>query len=66
MSWDPFAVHLGEEGGEGLAGVMESTEEHLGSCTEGSGSGIVATALGEFAEHRFGVMGERVDRRPHQ
>ncbi|MFV2195426.1 DUF6507 family protein [Nocardiopsis sp. LOL_012] len=54
------AGHLGEEGGEGLVGVMENIEEHLGNCAEWSKSGIVAMALGEFAEHHFGVMGEMV------
>lgn len=52
------AGHLGEEGGgEGLVGVMESVEEHVVDSGEYARSGIVSKALGEFAEHYFGIMG---------
>ncbi|WP_433696763.1 DUF6507 family protein [Nocardiopsis sp. CA-288880] len=53
------AGHLGEEGsGEGLVGVMENVEEHLVDSGEYAKSGIVGMALGEFAEHYFGIMGD--------
>ncbi|MFD6096008.1 DUF6507 family protein [Nocardiopsis flavescens] len=53
------AGHLGEEGsGEGLVGVMESVEEHLMDCGEYAKSGIIGMALGEFAGHYFGIMGD--------
>ncbi len=53
------AGHLGEEGeGEGLVGVMESVEEHLVDCGEYAKSGIIGMALGEFAGHYFGIMGD--------
>ncbi|MFF8767045.1 DUF6507 family protein [Nocardiopsis dassonvillei] len=53
------AGHLGEEGsGEGLVGVMESVEEHLVDSGEYAKSGVVGMALGEFAEHYFGIMGD--------
>ncbi|MDE3723916.1 DUF6507 family protein [Nocardiopsis sp. N85] len=53
------AGHLGEEGsGEGLIGVMENIEKHLGECGDCAQSGVVGMALGEFATHYFKTMGD--------
>jgi len=53
------AGHIGEEGGsEGLVGAMTSTESLLTSISEEAGSTPISIALGEFAEHNFGLMGD--------
>lgn len=50
--------HLGdEEGGSGLTRELSQLETHLGNAVEECGSGIVADALGRFAEHYFGILG---------
>ena len=51
--------HLGEEGGgDGLIGVMQKVEEHIVDSGDYSKSPIIGMALGEFAEHYFGIMGD--------
>ncbi|XKK37198.1 DUF6507 family protein [Nocardiopsis sp. ARC36] len=53
------AGHIGEEGGsEGLVGSMTSTEALLTSISGEANSTPVSMALGEFAEHNFGLMGD--------
>ncbi|MDE3719944.1 DUF6507 family protein [Nocardiopsis sp. N85] len=51
--------HLGdEEGTGGLTRELSQLETHLGNAVEECGSGIVSDALGRFAEHYFGVLGD--------
>ncbi|MFI6578828.1 DUF6507 family protein [Nocardiopsis sp. NPDC050513] len=51
------AGHLGEEGGsDGLVGSMTAIEGRLTAINEKAGSVPVSVALGEFAEHHFGLL----------
>lgn len=51
--------HLGEEGGsEGLFGDMTTIEECVTSLSTHINSAPIGIALGEFAEHYFGLMGD--------
>lgn len=53
------AGYIGEEGGsEGLVGSMTSAETLLTSISEEADSAPISVALGEFAEHNFGLMGD--------
>lgn len=53
------AGHIGEEGGsEGLIGCMNKIEDRLTSISEEADSVPISIALGEFAQHYFGVMGD--------
>ncbi|RKS10771.1 hypothetical protein DFP74_6553 [Nocardiopsis sp. Huas11] len=53
--------HVGEEGsGGGLIGGMERLETNLMDASEHAASPVVSMALGEFAEHVFGVTGDMV------
>jgi hypothetical protein len=55
------AVHIGEEGGsEGLVGHMAEIEDSVTGISTAADSTPVSIALGEFAGHYFGVMGEMV------
>ncbi|MCK9872535.1 DUF6507 family protein [Nocardiopsis dassonvillei] len=51
--------HIGEEGGgDGLVGAMASAENLITAVSEEADSTPVSVALGEFAEHDFGLMGD--------
>ncbi|MEE2046212.1 DUF6507 family protein [Nocardiopsis tropica] len=51
--------YLGEEGGgEGLFGDMETIEQRVTSLSTHINSAPIGIALGEFAEHNFGLMGD--------
>ncbi|WP_150251773.1 DUF6507 family protein [Nocardiopsis deserti] len=51
--------HLGEEGGsEGLFGDMTTIEERVTTLSTHINSAPIGVALGEFAEHYFGLMGD--------
>ena len=53
--------HVGEEGGgDGLIGGMERLETNLTDASEHAASPVVSMALGEFADHFFGVTGDMV------
>lgn len=53
--------HVGEEGGgQGLVGGMERLETNLTDASEHAASPVVSMALGEFAEHVFGITGDMV------
>ncbi|WP_159941377.1 MULTISPECIES: DUF6507 family protein [unclassified Nocardiopsis] len=53
------AGYIGEEGGsDGLVGAMTSTESLLTAISEEANSAPVSMALGEFATHNFGLMGD--------
>ncbi|MBB6120687.1 DUF6507 family protein [Nocardiopsis algeriensis] len=55
------AGHIGEEGGtDGLVGHISAIEECLMSLSTDTHSTPIAIALGEFAGHYFGVMGDMV------
>ncbi|OOC55570.1 MULTISPECIES: DUF6507 family protein [Nocardiopsis] len=55
------AAHIGdEEGTEGLTGHIKDIEGHLTDLSTGVRSVPVSIALGEFAGHYFGVMGDMV------
>lgn len=51
--------HLGEEGGgEGLFGDMDTVESRVTAINDHVNSTPIRIALGEFAEHYFGLMGD--------
>ncbi|NKY98208.1 DUF6507 family protein [Nocardiopsis alborubida] len=53
------AGHIGEEGGsDGLVGAMTSAESLITEISTEADSAPVSVALGEFAEHNFGLMGD--------
>ncbi|ADH70430.1 MULTISPECIES: DUF6507 family protein [Nocardiopsis] len=53
------AGYIGEEGGsDGLVGAMTSAENLITAINEEANSTPVSVALGEFAEHNFGLMGD--------
>ncbi|WDZ91586.1 DUF6507 family protein [Nocardiopsis sp. HUAS JQ3] len=53
------AGYIGEEGGgDGLVGAMTSAEGLITAVSEEADSAPVSVALGEFAEHNFGLMGD--------
>ncbi|QUX28727.1 hypothetical protein KGD83_26545 [Nocardiopsis akebiae] len=53
------AGYIGEEGGDdGLVGAMTSAESLITAVSEEADSTPVSVALGEFAEHNFGLMGD--------
>ena len=53
--------HVGdEEGTEGLTGHLTSLEGHLADAASGAHSSPIEMALGEFAEHFFGEVGDMV------
>lgn len=55
------AGHIGEEGGsDGLVGHMSEIEESVTGLSTAADSTPISIALGEFAGHYFGVMGEMV------
>ncbi|WP_159943957.1 MULTISPECIES: DUF6507 family protein [unclassified Nocardiopsis] len=51
--------HIGEEGGsDGLFGDMQTIEDRVTALSDHVNSTPIRVALGEFAEHYFGVMGD--------
>lgn len=53
--------HVGdEEGTSGLTGNMTDLGERLVDADTHAASGPIGRALGEFAEHYFGVLGDTV------
>lgn len=51
--------YLGEEGGsEGLFGDMDTIENKVTTLSTHINSAPIGIALGEFAEHYFGLMGD--------
>ena len=53
------ASHIGEEGGsDGLLGEMNRLESDITSVNSHINSTPITIALGEFAEHYFGLMGD--------
>ncbi|MFI6577041.1 DUF6507 family protein [Nocardiopsis sp. NPDC050513] len=53
------AAHLGEEGGtDGLLGEVDRLETDITLASGHINSAPISIALGEFAEHHFGLMGD--------
>ncbi|GHC71039.1 hypothetical protein GCM10007079_03090 [Nocardiopsis terrae] len=53
------AGHIGEEGGtEGLLGHMNQLETRVTALNNHINSAPIGIALGEFAEHYFGMVGD--------
>ncbi|RKS07428.1 hypothetical protein DFP74_3097 [Nocardiopsis sp. Huas11] len=53
------AGHFGTEGGSGgLIGTASDLERSLNRCAEIPASFPITTALGEWAEHYFGLIGQ--------